>query len=138
MTRFKRSVSALVATSVLMASAWTSAQAATISTQEIAAAQAADTGTLDATTARAHIDATLARADLQTALQERGVDIDQVRARVAAMTDSEAQQLAAQIDQAPAGASDILGTLVFIFVLLLVTDILGLTKVFPFTRSIRH
>ncbi len=138
MTRFKRSVSALVATSVLMASAWTSAQAATISTQEIAAAQAADTSALDATTARAHIDATLARADLQIALQERGVDIDQVRARVAAMTDSEAQQLAAQIDQAPAGASDILGTLVFIFVLLLVTDILGLTKVFPFTRSIRH
>ena len=138
MTRFKRSVSALVATSVLMASAWTSAQAATISTQEIAAAQATDTGTLDATTARAHIDATLARADLQTALQERGVDIDQVRARVAAMTDSEAQQLAAQIDQAPAGASDILGVLVFIFVLLLVTDILGLTKVFPFTRSVRH
>lgn len=138
MTRFKRSVSALVAASVLMASAWTSAQAATISTQEIAAAQATETGTLDATTARAHIDATLARADLQTALQERGVDIDQVRARVAAMTDSEAQQLAAQIDQAPAGASDILGVLVFIFVLLLVTDILGLTKVFPFTRSVRH
>ncbi|MDE2593526.1 MAG: PA2779 family protein [Burkholderiales bacterium] len=138
MTRFKRSIATLAATSVLMASAWSSVQAATISTQDIAAAQAAETGTLDATTARAHIDATLARADLQTALQERGVDINQVRARVAAMTDSEAQQLAAQIDQAPAGAADILGTLVFIFVLLLVTDILGLTKVFPFTRSIRH
>jgi hypothetical protein len=56
---------------------------------------------------------------------------------VAALTDAEAAQLADQIDQAPAGASDILGVLVFIFVLLLVTDILGLTKVFPFTRSVR-
>lgn len=138
MARFKRSIAALAATSVLMASAWTNVQAATISTQEIAAAQAADNGIQDSATARAHIDATLARADLQTALQERGVDINQVRARVAAMTDSEAQQLATQIDQAPAGASDILGALVFIFVLLLVTDILGLTKVFPFTRSVRH
>lgn len=138
MIHFKRSVSALVATSVLLASTWTNAQAATISTQEIAAVQAVETGLIDAVTARAHIDATLARADLQAALQERGVNIDQIRARVAAMTDTEAQQLATQIDQAPAGASDILGALIFIFVLLLVTDILGLTKVFPFTRSLRH
>lgn len=138
MTRFKRSISALTAVSVLMASAWTSAQAATISTQEIAAAQATESNLPDVGTARAHIEATLARADLQAAFQERGVDIDQVRARVAAMTDTEAQQLAAQIDQAPAGAADILGVLVFLFVLLLITDILGLTKVFPFTRSVRH
>ena len=42
----------------------------------------------------------------------------------------------AQIDSAPAGAG-IVGTLFTVFVILLVTDILGLTKVFPFTRPIR-
>jgi hypothetical protein len=31
----------------------------------------------------------------------------------------------------------VVGALVLIFVILLVTDILGLTKVFPFTRSKR-
>jgi hypothetical protein len=31
----------------------------------------------------------------------------------------------------------VVGAIVFIFVVLLVTDILGLTKVFPFTRSVR-
>ena len=138
MIRIKRTVAMACACSVLFASAWSPVQAAVISTQDIAAAQSAVNGVVDASAARAQIDATLARADLQVALQQRGVDIEQVRARVAGLTDAEAQQLAQQIDQAPAGAADILGTLVFIFVLLLVTDILGLTKVFPFTRSIRH
>ena len=138
MTRFKRSLSALLASSVFLASTTTCAQAATISTQEIAAAQSAASNSMNADEARAHIDATLARADLQAAFEQRGVDLAQVKARVAALTDSEAQSLATQIDQAPAGASDILGALIFIFVLLLVTDILGLTKVFPFTRSIRR
>lgn len=138
MTRFKRSLSALLASSVFLASTTTCAQAATISTQEIAAAQSAASNSMNADEARAHIDATLARADLQAAFEQRGVDLAQVKARVAALTDSEAQTLATQIDQAPAGASDILGALIFIFVLLLVTDILGLTKVFPFTRSIRR
>ncbi len=36
----------------------------------------------------------------------------------------------------PAGG-DVLGVLLTIFIVLLVTDILGFTKVFPFTRAIR-
>jgi hypothetical protein len=56
---------------------------------------------------------------------------------VDALSDEEAQWMAQRIDSAPAGASDLVGTIVFIFVLLLITDILGLTKVFPFTRSAR-
>ena len=86
---------------------------------------------------RDQIYAALDRADVAAALQERGVDLEQARARVAALTDDEVAQVAHTIETAPAGASDILGVLVFIFVLLLVTDILGLTKVFPFTRSVR-
>ena len=48
----------------------------------------------------------------------------------------EVAQVAGRIDQAPAGG-DILGVLFTVFIVLLVTDILGLTKVFPFTRSVR-
>ena len=99
---------------------------ALISTEQAAAAASG----------RALVDQTLSRADVAAALQARGVSVDAVRERVAALTDAEATQLAAQIDQAPAGADGVLGTLVFLFVLLLVTDILGLTKVFPFTRTI--
>ncbi|HET7669436.1 MAG TPA: PA2779 family protein, partial [Burkholderiales bacterium] len=49
----------------------------------------------------------------------------------------EVAQLAAQIDSLPAGGDSILGLLVLVFVILLITDILGLTKIFPFTRPIR-
>ena len=44
-------------------------------------------------------------------------------------------RLADQIDSAPAGG--IIGAILLVFFVLLVTDILGLTKVFPFTRSVR-
>jgi hypothetical protein len=56
--------------------------------------------------------------------------------RVRAMSDAEVAALADRVDQAPAGG-DVLGLLFAVFVILLVTDILGLTKVFPFTRSVR-
>jgi hypothetical protein len=85
---------------------------------------------------RGQLEQTLQRVDVVAALQARGVSVDAARARVAALTDAEAAQVAAQIDQAPAGG-DVIGTIVFIFVVLLITDILGFTKIFPFTRSIR-
>ncbi len=134
MTRFMRTTALVVAMSVSYAGMLSSAQAALISTDEIAAAQLPPAALQDA---HARLNATLDRADVQAALQERGVSVEQARARVAALTDAEAAQVANQIDQAPAGASDVLGVIVFIFVLLLITDILGFTKIFPFTRSIR-
>jgi hypothetical protein len=88
-------------------------------------------------TQRALLFAALERADVVQALTERGVSLEQARARVAALSDAQAAQLAAEIDKAPAGASDIVGAIVFVFLVLLVTDLLGLTKVFPFTRSVR-
>lgn len=86
---------------------------------------------------RAHVMNFLARADVEKAIVAQGVDVAQVKQRVAAMSDDEVTELSGRIDQLPAAGSDILGVALFIFVLLLVTDILGLTKVFPFTRSVR-
>lgn len=43
--------------------------------------------------------------------------------------------IAGKIDSLPAGG-EFIGALVFVFVLLLVTDILGFTKVYNFTRSV--
>jgi hypothetical protein len=85
---------------------------------------------------RAKLDAFLARADVREQLEQLGVDPAAAQERAAAMTDEEIQRLSGKIDQLPAGG-DVLGVIVFIFVLLLITDILGLTKVFPFTRPVR-
>jgi hypothetical protein len=44
------------------------------------------------------------RPDVRSALEARGVSADEAKARIAALTDAEAAQLARQIDSAPAGA----------------------------------
>jgi hypothetical protein len=89
-----------------------------------------------ANTDRVQILSVLDRDDVRAQLQANGVTPADVKARVAAMTDEEARQLAGQIDSLPAGG-DILGILLTVFIVLLITDILGFTKIFPFTRSIR-
>ncbi|MEO8299509.1 MAG: PA2779 family protein [Burkholderiales bacterium] len=114
-----------------------SAQAALISTDAVARVTSPAVAQQDVQAARTHVIDTLQRADVAEALADRGVNLEQARTRVAAMTDDEALAVSQQIDSAPAGASDIIGTIVFIFLILLVTDVLGLTKVFPFTRSVR-
>jgi hypothetical protein len=86
---------------------------------------------------RDHINRLLDRADVQSRLEAHGVKAADVKARVAAMTDDEVAQLAARIDSLPAGGEGIIGALLIIFIVLLITDILGFTKVFPFTKPIK-
>jgi hypothetical protein len=135
MNKFTRALTLALATSLSFAGFMQGAQAAVIGTEQVA--EAAGVALRPAEDARALLHSTLARADVVAGLQQRGVDPAQALARVDALSDAEAQTLAQQIDAAPAGAGDIIGTIVFIFVLLLITDILGFTKIFPFTRSIR-
>lgn len=76
------------------------------------------------------------RSEVRERLQALGVDPASAKARVAALSDDEAAQLAAQMDAMPAGG-DVLGVALIVFLVLLFTDIMGYTKVFPFTRSAR-
>ncbi|MHB1142738.1 MAG: PA2779 family protein [Sulfuricaulis sp.] len=82
---------------------------------------------------RERLAQTISRADVQQQLVARGVDPAQVQARLQSLTDEEVQTLAANMDQLPAGG-DALGVLVFIFLVLLFTDIMGFTNVFPFVK----
>ena len=111
------------------------AQAAMLATERAIATTDAAAGA-----ARARIATLLERRDLQAQLEARGVNAAEVKARVAALTDQEAAQLAERIDQLPAGADAggaLISALLIIFIVLLITDILGVTKVFPFTRPIK-
>lgn len=85
---------------------------------------------------RARISAFIDREDVLAQMQQQGVTSQEAKARVNALTDEEAHRIAGKLDQLPAGG-DVLGLLFTIFIVLLVTDILGLTKVFSFTRSVR-
>lgn len=84
---------------------------------------------------RDRIASFLEREDVRQQLQAQGVSPAEVKARVAALTDEEAAQLAAHMDSMPAGG--IVGAIVLVFLVLLLTDILGFTKIFPFTRPVR-
>ncbi len=90
--------------------------------------------------AKEKVIAFTAREDVAKVLEQMDVDPKMINARVASMTDEEASKFANEIATMPAGG-DALGSVVsaavFVFVVLLITDILGLTKVFSFTRSIR-
>jgi hypothetical protein len=74
------------------------------------------------------------RDDVKAQLLARGVDPAQVQARVDSLTNQEVQSLSGKIDQLPAGGDSLLGVLVFIFIVLLITDILGFTNIFPFVK----
>ena len=94
------------------------------------------TDTVVAGTERERLAGMLDRSEVQERLQALGVDPANAKARVAALSDAEAAQLAAQLDELPAGG-DILVAAVLIFLVLLITDMMGYTKIFPFTRSAR-
>ena len=132
MTRCGRMMSWALAVSIAGAGVMQSAQATLIGTEQVARSVAAQ----PQGAAHQRALSMLERADVVEALAARGVDAQQARERVAALTDGEAARLADALDHAPAGG-DVLGVLVFVFVLLLITDILGYTRIFPFTRPIR-
>ena len=127
----KRFFSAFLAASILFTGSMQTVQAAMISSEQVA--EQAFTKSADQD--RARILNALSREDVQVALVERGIDPAQARDRVASLTDEEASVMASQIENAPAGG--IIGAVVLVFLVLLLTDILGFTKVFPFTRSVR-
>ena len=133
MTRTRKALALIVALALSHTAGLQAAHAGMIATDAVAA----QVTQAEAQSRRANVLATLNRADVAEALAAKGVDMQAARERIASLSDAEVVALADQLDHAPAGASDVLGVIVFIFLVLLVTDILGLTKVFPFTRSVR-
>lgn len=86
----------------------------------------------------ARVAAALEREEVRAQLAAHGISQAQAQARVAALTDAEAAQLAGAVNALPAGGVDILGVALVVFLVLLLTDILGYTKIFPFTKPARN
>jgi hypothetical protein len=87
--------------------------------------------------ARDRVALALSRTEVQARLKALGVNPADVQARVAALSDDEVAAIAGRLDALPAGGDGFIGAIVLVFLVLLLTDILGLTKIFPFTRPIR-
>jgi hypothetical protein len=129
MIQFRR----LVATALIVSTA-------SFSVPQPAYAGMLSTGTAIATAERDRIASVLNRADVRSQLETLGVNPADVKARIAALTDDEAAQLSRQIESLPAGAdggATVLGVLILVAVILVITDLLGVTHIFPFIKPIR-
>jgi hypothetical protein len=108
---------------------------------QIAPVQAAMIGTAQVLAAeqnrvdRDRLASLLEREDLQRQLSALGVDVQDAKDRVAGLTDAEVARISQQIDTLPAGG-DALGVIVLIFIILIITDALGVTDIFPFVHPI--
>lgn len=79
----------------------------------------------------------LDRQDVQNKLVAMGVDLDNAKQRINQMNDQELAQIAQDFDEMPAG-SGLIGAVLVVFIVLVVTDMLGATDVFSFVHDINH
>ena len=90
--------------------------------------------------AREYIHQLLTRKNIQDALIAQGIDPREARARIDSLSIDELIRIADRIDQLPAGGGAIEFLLVIIllgFIVLVITDLTGVTDVFPFIKSQR-
>jgi hypothetical protein len=106
------------------------ARAALVTTDQVIAES-------DGATDRERVLAFLGRAEVREQIVALGVDPAEAVARIAALSDAQVREIAGQLEQLPAGQSAVaaaIGAVLIIFLVLLVTDLLGLTNVFPFVN----
>ena len=88
--------------------------------------------------ARDRVDAFMTREDVKAQFRALGISPEEAQARVAALSDAEIDKIAGRLDTLPAGegaVGAIVGAALIIFIVLLITDLLGWTDVFTFTKK---
>ncbi len=87
---------------------------------------------------RARVMDFMAREDVREQMMTLGIDPDEAASRAASLSDAEIQQIAGNLDQLPAGQSflgAVIVAILVVFLVLLITDLLGLTNVFGFVKG---
>jgi hypothetical protein len=88
--------------------------------------------------ARAYVHSVLSREDVKAALVAKGIDVREAMMRTNALSDAEILAIADRMESLPAGGSTgetIIIVSLIVFVVLLVTDIMGYTDIFPFVKK---
>lgn len=86
---------------------------------------------------RAQVLNFLMREDVQQHMTRLGVNPEEAKSRVASLSDEEIQGIAGRLDDLPAGegVEFVVAVILLIFLMLLITDLLGFTDVFPFVNK---
>ena len=112
----------------LMSMSFSSAQAAMVTNELVI-------NRVQQNTAQAELLQTINRSDVKQQLLEMGVNSESIESRISLMTHEEIAQLNQQIDELPAGG-DVLGVLLVIFIVFVITDVIGATDIFPFIKPV--
>ncbi len=84
------------------------------------------------------VESFILREDVQRQLVLLGINPEEAASRVASLSNGEIQQIAGRLDELPAGEGGVgavVGAILIIFLVLLITDLMGLTDVFPFVKK---
>lgn len=107
-------------------------QAALVTTDQVLAESQAEAD-------RERVLAFLAREDVRQQITSLGVNPDEAARRVQSLSDAEIATIVDRMDQDPAGQGVVVflvATILIIFLILIITDLLGVTDVFPFIDSL--
>lgn len=88
--------------------------------------------------ARTRIKQLIEREDVRRALINQGIDPREAGARIDSLSDTEAIRVGDKLDQLPAGSGALEVFLIvslIAFIILLITDIMGYTDIFPFVKK---
>ena len=128
MMKFKRTLSLILSIALISISA-SNVQAAMISNDQIIYKT-------DQFSDKATLLQTIKRADVQAQLSSMGVSAVDIEARINQMTHEEIAQLNQRMAELPVGAG-VLGTVVLIFLVFVITDVIGATDIFPFIHPVK-
>lgn len=127
MKSFKRTLTLILSISLIGLS-FGQAQAAIIANNQVIQQ-------MQQTADKAALLQTINRADVQQQLLAMGVSTTDIENRINQMTQEEIAQLNLQINELPAGG-DVLGIIVLLFIVFVITDVIGATDIFPFIHPV--
>jgi hypothetical protein len=70
-------------------------------------------------------------------LESWGVNPEMARERISSLTGEELANINRQLNELQAGGDSVLGVLLIIFVIFVITDVIGATDIFPFIHPVR-
>ena len=77
------------------------------------------------------------RDDVRAQLVDMGVDVDAAKVRVSQLTGAELASVSQHMADLPAGGNAVLGVLLTLFIVFVITDVIGATDIFPFIHPVR-
>lgn len=130
LTTYRLRIGLLLAVLSLLTIQVAPVQAAMLSNGDLLQQSTAEAG-------RQHLKNLLERRLLQQQLLELGVDTNTVAERVDRMTDAEVAQINQRISELPAAGSGALVAVLVVFLVFVITDMLGATDIFPTIKPVK-